>query len=99
MEEPLDVKVLQSFLGLATWLGRYTRGLSTIAAPLRDLCKQDVEFVWGQEHTKVFESLKSTLTSPAVLQYYDEKKPLTIQVDASLCGLGAALLQNSGRVE
>ena len=99
MDVPQNKKELQTFLGLATYLGRYTPRLSTIAAPLRDLCKQDTEFIWGPEHTKSFESLKNTLTSPAVLQYFDEKKPVTIQVDASLRGLGAALLQENGPVE
>jgi hypothetical protein len=37
MQVPHDVKELQTFLGLATYLGRYTPRLSSIAAPLRDL--------------------------------------------------------------
>ena len=33
------------------------------------------------------------LTSEKRLQYYDSRKPIVIQTDASTAGLGAALLQ------
>ena len=36
---------------------------------------------------------------PSVLRYFDKDKPLTIQVDTSIYGLGAVLLQENGPIE
>ena len=98
MEQPEDLKQLQTFLGMANYLCRFTPNLSAIAAPLRDLCKKSSEFIWGPEHSKAFMELKRVIASPTVLRYYNSKEPLTIQVDASIRGLGAALLQPDGPV-
>ena len=87
------MKELQTFLGMATYLGRFTPKLATLNAPLRGLCKKGSEFVWGPEHKKAFYEMKASISSEATLKYYDGKKPLVLQVDASLRGLGAALLQ------
>ena len=99
MNPPSDVKELQTFLGTVTYLSRYTANLSQLSAPLRDLCKKDSEFIWGPEHQQAFDKLKKTFTSPPTLQYFDSTENVTIQVDASLRGLGAALLQEKGPVE
>ena len=99
MTAPKDVKELQTFLGLATYLQRFTPHLSKLAAPLRDLCKKDTIFSWEKGHQEAFENLKRELLSPKVLQYFDKDKPITIQVDASQKGLGAALLQDHGAIE
>ena len=92
MDVPTDLKELQTFLGLANYLGRYTPCLSSISAPLRDLCKKESEFRWSPEHTEAFNALKEAISSPPVLKYFDGKEPVTIHVDASQRGLGAALL-------
>jgi hypothetical protein len=51
--------------------------------------------MWGEPQRKAFDKIKTILFSDRHLQYYDEKKPLTVQCDASQQaeGLGAALLQ------
>ncbi len=99
MKPPADQKELQTFLGLATYLSRFTPKLSELSAPLRELCRKDVIFSWEKGHQEAFNTLKSVLVSPPVLRYFDNAKPVTIQVDASLKGLGAALLQDNGPIE
>ena len=99
MNAPSDAKELLTFLGLATYLSRFTPRLSELAAPLRELCKKDSQFTWGHNEQHAFEELKDALTSPTVLKYFDDQKPVTIQVDASQRGLGAALLQDQGPIE
>ena len=42
--------------------------------------------------------IKETLTSETVLRYYDVGKPITLTVDASMKGLGAAFIQSNGVV-
>ena len=98
MTAPTDIKELQTFLGLANYLGRFTPHLATVSAPLRDLCKTDVPYDWGPEHDAAFSNLKKAISSNEVLQYYDSTKPLVIQVDASQRGLGAALLHANGPI-
>jgi len=99
MTTPKDAKELQTFLGLATYLSRYTPQLSSISSPLRELLKDDTVFSWQKAHQEAFDELKRVLLSPTVLKYFDKSKPITIQVDASQRGLGAALLQEHGPIE
>ena len=40
-----------------------------------------------------FEAIKKEITSAPYLKYYDPSKPLTLETDASLKGLGAILLE------
>lgn len=98
MTEPTTVKELQTFLGMVNYLSRFTPNLSALTTPLRALCRKDVTFSWGPEHQLAFNNVKDTIASPTVLKYFDSSKPVTIQVDASLRGLGAVLLQESGPV-
>ena len=83
---------------MANYLGRFTPHLATLSAPPRDLCKSDVPYDWGPEHDAAFSALKKTISSSEVLRYYDNTKPLILQVDASQRGLGAALLQDNGPI-
>jgi transposase InsO family protein len=98
MEEPSDVKGLQTFLGMANYLSRFTPRLSHLTSPLRELCKKDRHFQWGPEHTKAFAAVKTEISSASNLPFYEATKPLTLQVDASLRGLGAALIQDQGPI-
>ena len=98
MEQPKNLKELQTFLGMVNYLSRYAPNLSAVTAPLRDLCKQNTEFIWGYEHNKSFTDTKQLIASPVILKYYDSKCPLVIQVDASQKGLGVAALQPQGPI-
>ena len=42
---------------------------------------------------QTFQKLKESISSDTCLIYFDTSKPVTLQVDASLKGLGACLLQ------
>ena len=93
IRRPQNVKELQSFLGLCTYLSAYIPRFSEKTQYLRQMLKEGVAFDWSEQASGDFESLKKDISSDTVLAYYDPKKPATIEVDASGAALGAVLLQ------
>ena len=91
---PTNVTELQEFLGLVTYLSPFIPGLSTLTAPLWEVLKKDTEFIWNCTYDTTFEQIKEAIINDTTLRYFDPSLPVTIQVDASQVGLGAALLQN-----
>ena len=91
---PTNVTELQEFLGLVTYLSPFIPSLSTLTAPLQELLKKGADFIWNCTYDTTFEQIKEVIVSDTTLQYFDPSLPMTIQVDASQVGLGAALLQN-----
>lgn len=94
MPEPKNVKDLERFLGLVTYVGSFVPNLSDKTHILRELLKKDIEWHWSEHHTNSFNMIKQCLISPPVLQYYSLDKSVTLSVDASKHGLGACLLQD-----
>ena len=84
---------VQRFLGMCGYLQKFVPHMSEIAEPLRALLTTKVEWHWDEKHQLAYEKLKALITSAPVLSFYDVTKPVTLQVDASKTGLGAALLQ------
>ena len=76
-----SLQELETFLGLANYMGPFIPNLSTLTGPLRELLS-----------LKQNQGLHS---SEVTLTYFDPKKEITLQVDASLKGLGAVLLQDN----
>ena len=56
--------------------------------------KERVPFNWGLEHDEAFSLIKKEVTAAPILAYYNPKKLMVLQTDASCKGLGACLLQN-----
>ena len=54
--------------------------------------RNDVPWNWAAVQQRAFEDVKKLVTNAPILSYYDSKKTLMIQCDASEKGLGAALL-------
>ena len=95
MDVPKDRSELETILGMVTYLTRFAPNLATLTAPLRNLLKKDVEFVWNESHDEAFQKIKEILTDSPVLAYFIPKLDVTLQVEASKYGLGATLLQES----
>ena len=91
MDAPKDRAELETILGMVTYLTQFAPNLATLTAPLRDLLKKDVEFIWDACHDRAFQKIKDVLTDCPVLAYFN--KDVTLQVDASKYGIGATLLQ------
>ena len=68
--------------------------LAEVEEPLRRLIKKDTVFHWDKPQEYAFHRIKELLCSIApILAYYDVKKNITIQYDASKNAVGAVLLQ------
>ena len=93
MEPPASKSEVHSFLGMTTYLCGFLQDYSTITAPLREVMKKDVPFVWGEAQQEAFHYLQNILSSETVMAYFDPNRPASLDVDASPVGLGAMLLQ------
>ena len=90
---PTNVTKLQEFLGLVTYLSPFISDLSTLTALLCELLKKDTDFIWNCTYDATFQWVKEAVISDTTLRYFNPSLPVTIQVNASQVGLGAALLQ------
>ena len=76
---------------MVTYLSPFIPGLF----PLCELCQKDAEFSWNASYQTAFQCVEDAVVSDTTLQYFDASYPITVQVDASQVGLGAALFQDN----
>ena len=96
MTPPTDKQQLASFIGMVTYMGNFVPHLSHHTEPLRAMLKQEAIFAWDEMANASFQKIKDPIAKSATkpLRYYDRRKPVTVQADASQRGLGASLLQD-----
>ena len=96
MTPPMDKQQLASFIGMVTYMGNFVPHLSHHTEPLRAMLKQEVVFAWDEMANASFQKIKDLIVKSATkpLRYYDQRKPATVQADASQRGPGACLLQD-----
>lgn len=72
------------------YFARFAPNLAEVTAPLRHLLRRDTGFKWDTAHEKAFQQMKETITAEPgpVLAYFDPKKEVTLEMDASKNGLG-----------
>ncbi len=90
---PNTKKELLSFLGMAGYYREFCPNFASVSAPLTDLLKADVKYVWSSICQQAFSQLKDLLSSAPVLAAPRLDRPFNLQVDASDAGAGAVLLQ------
>ena len=56
--------------------------------------KQDVWY-WGFKESQTLSKIKKAMTTAPVLKYFEVNSPVTLSVDASMEGLGAAIIQEN----
>ena len=75
-------------------MGPFIPNLSSLAAPLRALTRKDTVFEWSPAAKESFDKIKQAVSDSTTLLYFDARKPVVLQVDASIIALGAALIQD-----
>ena len=95
MAPPTSKQELESFLGLITYMSPFIPNASDLTSPLRQLLKKDSQFEWSASHNIAFNKLKSVISDEVTLAHFNtEDDNITLQVDSSGKGLGAALFQS-----
>ena len=90
---PTNTTEVKSVMGMMSFYSSFIKNFAIIAAPLYDLTKKNVKFVWSNKAQKAFEILKSKISDKVVLSRFDSGASLIVEVDASPVGVGAVLLQ------
>ena len=92
-ETPKSPSDIRSFLGLAGYYRRFIRDFSKIVVPLTRLTRKGVDFRWGPEQQRAFETLRQCLCEAPVLTLPEGVEDCVVYCDASIAGLGAVLMQ------
>ena len=93
MPEPKSKLEVQRFIGMVNYLNTFCPSLAKVISPLHMLTRQDSVFMWSTVHEKAFKEAKALITSAPCLAFFNVKKPVVLQVDASDYALGGSLLQ------
>jgi hypothetical protein len=91
---PMNVSQVRSFHGLAGFYRRFVKDFSIIAAPLNELIKKGVPFVWGVALDHTFYELKCLLTFAPLLALPNFSKQFEVECDASGIGIYGILMQD-----
>uniref|UniRef100_A0A0N5BQ41 RT_RNaseH_2 domain-containing protein n=1 Tax=Strongyloides papillosus TaxID=174720 RepID=A0A0N5BQ41_STREA len=85
-------KELRFFLGAAIYYRKHITNYSKIASILYEATKN---FIWNDHHTTAFNNLKTAIINACTLSLPDSIALYAIMIDASIQGLGAALIQDN----
>ncbi|KAB0793807.1 hypothetical protein PPYR_13427 [Photinus pyralis] len=75
---PINSEQVHSFIGLTMYYAKFLPDISTSTAPLRELLKKNVKFVWTNKCEKAFNDIKTLISSDRVLVPYDPSLPLVL---------------------
>ena len=75
MELPQDVETMRSFLGLINYLNQLSPSLAELSNPLRQICRQKMEFKVNKACEVAFQHCKEEISKNITLPYYNPKIP------------------------
>ena len=93
ISSPTGKVAVMSFIGALNFYTKFIEKLHINLKPFYDLLHENTPWKWTGDHERLFQTLKTSLTSNTELTIPNTKHPFFITVDASLIGLGAVLFQ------
>ena len=93
MLRPRNKAEVRRFLGMINYMAKFLPKLSELSEPLRNLTKEETQFIWSDVQVNAFLKLKKMLTEPPLLRCYDLEEEVIIESDSSDYGMEAVLLQ------
>ena len=91
--QPKTVHDVRSFLGFCSYYRRFISNFAAVAKPLHAFTERKQKFVWTDDCSKAFETLKNRMVSSPILAHPDFTKSFTLDTDASDQAIGAVLSQ------
>ena len=86
-------KELQAFLGIINYLSKFSPSTASICESLQKLMSSTTIWTWNVSYQAIYNKAKSLIKADVCVKFYDETKPLYLEIDASGIGLGTTLLQ------
>lgn len=77
-------------LGTTKYRAQYIPSEAYITAQLRQLLRKNCVWQWQHDHDEAVRKLKDVLINAPVLRFFDLRKQLVIQADASKDGRGVS---------
>lgn len=97
-EAPSTIKELQSFLGLAGYIGSYIPNFAAKVEPLRKLLRgSNGKAIWGREQQMAFDEIKSDMAKDISRTMFDSKLSTLLYTDASPTAIGVILIQENDK--
>ena len=75
MAPPTTKEEVKRLMGMVNWLARFIPSASSVAAPINDLLRGNVNWTWGPSQQSAFRNIKKLLTSAPTLAFYDPYYP------------------------
>ena len=92
LKPPTTQKDCRSFAGVVNFVSIFCPELQKLLKPIYELTKKGRPFVWGEEHQKAFDEIKSRLLKP-ILSMPDRRGKFLLYSDTSKFATGSALYQ------
>ena len=80
MHNPTNVKEVQRLVGHLTAISRFLPMLADQTRPIIQLLKKSMKFSWSDDCERIFQNLKTTLTSPLILRKPNIGLPLLVYI-------------------
>ena len=93
---PASVKDVRAFLGFSNYYRRHIPHMSDLAAPLVNLTRKNVEFIWSKQCDDAFNTIKESLLKFPVLNFPDFGKEFYLSTDAIDFAISGVLEQKYG---
>ena len=78
---PQDVETMRSFLGLVNYFNRFSPCLAEVSEPLRQICRQNMEFELTESVCVAFSRTKEEISKNVTLPYFNPRRSTTLQTD------------------